>query len=158
MDLVDPVDAADDVKREARRSEEQRGASSSTDNASRRVARWRWLLPVAALVVAFHVSGLGPAIDRAFFDAASRRPWREPALDTSASAIVVIDEHTLALGKQEGYGARWPFPRFAFAGLIASLHRAGAERIVNSSGFTGSSSSSHVNGVETPANPLALAL
>ena len=78
----------------------------------------------------FHFSGVGATLDRAFFDAASRRPWRAPPLDVSASALVLIDDNTLAEAKQKGYGLRWPFPRGAFAALIVALHRAGAESIV----------------------------
>ncbi len=92
--------------------------------------RWRWLIPVLAAVAAFHFSGIGLTLDRAFFDATSRRPWSAPPLDPAASALVLIDDHTMAEAQRSDYGWRWPFPRLAFAGLIAALDRAGAERIV----------------------------
>ncbi|MDI1337125.1 MAG: CHASE2 domain-containing protein [Lacunisphaera sp.] len=89
--------------------------------------RWRWLLPVAALVAIFHVSPLRPAIDRAFFDASSRHPLKVPPLPPN-SALVLVDEQTMtALSAQ---GVRWPFPRAIFAQLVMALQQAGAARIV----------------------------
>ncbi len=91
------------------------------------VSRWSWLLPAAALLLAFHFSPLGLTLDRAFFDAASRHPLKAPALPAD-SAIVLIDEQTMtAMGAQ---GVRWPFPRRIFAQLFLSLHQAGAKRIM----------------------------
>jgi adenylate cyclase len=43
--------------------------------------------------------------------------------------MVLVDDATLAAASKLD-GMRWPFPRFAFAGLIAALDRAGAARIV----------------------------
>ncbi len=84
-------------------------------------------MPVVALVAVFHFSPFGPALDRAFFDASSRRPLRPPPLPGS-SALVLVDETTMsALGAQ---GVRWPFPRTIFAQLIVALHQAGAAHIV----------------------------
>ncbi len=94
-----------------------------------RSLRWRWLPPVALLIAAFHFSPFGPALDRAFFDAASRQPLVAPVLPDN-SALVLVDESTLALLGREPYAMRWPFPRAAFAALITGLERAGAERIV----------------------------
>ncbi|HEY0944166.1 MAG TPA: adenylate/guanylate cyclase domain-containing protein [Opitutaceae bacterium] len=102
--------------------------ATSSGNAS--LSRWRWLLPVALVVALFHVTPAGPTLDRAFFDWASRHPLRPPPLDPQRSALVLIDGHTLSVARAEGYGLRWPFPRAAFAALIAALDRAGAERIV----------------------------
>ncbi|ACB74279.1 adenylate/guanylate cyclase domain-containing protein [Opitutus terrae] len=91
--------------------------------------RWRWLLPVAVALVAFHFSPLRPTLDWAFFDLASRRPLRStPPPD--GSAIVVIDDATLDQLRAEGLEGNWPPPRAAFAALIAGLERAGAKRIV----------------------------
>ncbi|HEX2862711.1 MAG TPA: adenylate/guanylate cyclase domain-containing protein [Lacunisphaera sp.] len=87
--------------------------------------RWRWLLPVAGLVIVAHLS-FGPALDRAFFDAASRHPLRPPPLPQN-SALVLVDEITLTA--MSAQGARWPFPRIIFAQLLAALHLAGAEKI-----------------------------
>jgi len=89
--------------------------------------RWRWLLPAAALVVVFHLSPVGVALDRAFFDAASRHPLRPPFLPQN-SAIVLVDETTMT--EMSALGVRWPFPRIIFAQLIAALHLAGAEKVV----------------------------
>jgi len=89
--------------------------------------RWRWLLPAAVLVVAFHFSAVGGALDRAFFDAASRHPLRPPPLPKN-SAFVLIDEDTMTAMSVQG--VRWPFPRIIFAQLIAALHLAGAEKVV----------------------------
>jgi adenylate cyclase len=89
--------------------------------------RWRWLLPVVALVAVFHFSPFGAALDRAFFDSASRHPLRPPPLPPG-SALVLVDENTMsALSEQ---GVRWPFPRTIFAQLITALHQAGAAHIV----------------------------
>ncbi len=89
--------------------------------------RWRWLLSAAALVVLFHLSPIGEALDRAFFDAASRQPLRPPPLPQN-SALVLVDEATMSA--MSAQGARWPFPRIIFAQLIAALHLAGAEKVV----------------------------
>jgi adenylate cyclase len=91
------------------------------------VLRLRWLIPVLALVLAFHFSPLGEALDRAFFDVVSRHPLRRAPIP-NGSAFVLVDEATLAANKD--YGMRWPFERTAFAGLIAALDRAGAAKII----------------------------
>ncbi len=93
------------------------------------LSRWLWLLPVVLATVVFHFTPARGTLDRAFFDAASRRPLIAPALPDT-SALVLVDEASLATLGREPYGMRWPFPRAAFAGLIAVLDRAGAERIV----------------------------
>ena len=89
--------------------------------------RWRWLLPVVLLVLAFHVSPFGAALDRAMYDIASRHPLRRSPVPPG-SALVLIDEATMSAASK--LGMRWPFPRTAFAGLIAALDRAGAGRII----------------------------
>src|SRR5690606_16655132 len=93
------------------------------------VLRWRWLVPVIALVLAFHFSPFGIALDRAFFDLASRFPLREP-VPPGNSAFVLVDEQTMADLGREPYNFRWPYPRIAFAALIVALDRAGAKNIV----------------------------
>ena len=71
--------------------------------------RWRWLLPAAALVAAFHFAPFGGmALDRAFFDAASRHPFRPAALPAN-SALVLVDEATMAKLSTD-LGLRWPYP------------------------------------------------
>ena len=91
--------------------------------------RWRWLVPVAALVAAFHFSPFGAALDRTFFDASSRHPLKAPPLPEN-SAFVLVNDDTMAVLGREPYTQRWPFPRAYFAALLAALDRAGAERIV----------------------------
>ncbi|MDQ5981076.1 MAG: adenylate cyclase [Verrucomicrobiota bacterium] len=91
--------------------------------------RWRWLLPVVALVGLFHLSPLSDALNRGFFDAASRHPLKAPPLPDN-SALVLVNNETLALLGRDPYRQRWPLPRAYFAALIAALDRAGAERIV----------------------------
>ena len=92
------------------------------------VLRWRWVLPATLLVLAFHLSPFGAALDRAFYDLASRHPVHRAA-PPGNSAMVFVDEATLAVASELD-GMRWPFPRYAFAGLIAALDRAGAAKIV----------------------------
>lgn len=91
--------------------------------------RWRWLLPVVALVGLFHFSPLADALNRGFFDAASRHPLQAPPLPDN-SALVLVNNETLALLGRDPYRQRWPLPRAYFAALVAALDRAGAERIV----------------------------
>ncbi|MEO6996196.1 MAG: CHASE2 domain-containing protein, partial [Lacunisphaera sp.] len=89
--------------------------------------RWRWLLPVLALVALFDWSPVSRSLDWAFFDAASRHPLHEAPIPKN-SAIVLIDEQTMkAMSK---LGLRWPFPRTIFAQLIVALQQAGAERVL----------------------------
>ncbi|WP_414662472.1 CHASE2 domain-containing protein [Horticoccus sp. 23ND18S-11] len=91
--------------------------------------RWRWLLPVALAVGLFHVVPIRATLDRAFFDAGSRRPLTStPPPD--GSAIVLMDNATLDALSKEGFGGTWPPPRGVFAALIAGLQRAGAATIV----------------------------
>jgi len=81
------------------------------------------------MVAAFHFSSFGgKALDRAFFDAASRHPLH-PAPVPTQSALVLVDDASMEKLSND-VGMRWPFPRAAFAGLIAALNRAGAERIL----------------------------
>jgi adenylate cyclase len=91
------------------------------------VPRWSWLLPAAGLLLAFHFSPFGIALDRAFFDAASRHPLRAPPLPAD-SALVLVDEQTMAA--MSAQGVRWPFPRAVFAQLLVALQQAGAAHVV----------------------------
>jgi adenylate cyclase len=88
-------------------------------------------LAVLLLAAAFNFTALRSGLDRAFFDAVSRNPppfHREPL--PADSALVLIDDHTMDMVGREPLAMRWPFPRSAFAGLIAALDRSGARRIV----------------------------
>jgi adenylate cyclase len=93
------------------------------------LSRWLWLVPVVVATVGFHFTPAREALDRAFFDAASRHPLVEPTLPEN-SALVLIDESTMEILSREGYGLRWPFERSAFAALILGLDRAGAAGVV----------------------------
>jgi adenylate cyclase len=89
--------------------------------------RWRWLLPVAALIGLFHFLPGGATLDRAMLDFASRHPLRVSP-PPGGSAIVLVDEATMK--QLAPMGVRWPFSRAYFTALIAALDRAGAAGIV----------------------------
>lgn len=78
-------------------------------------------------MLGFHLSPPAGALNRGFFDAASRHPLVAPTLP-ARSALVLVDEHTMAALSAQG--VRWPYPRVYFAQLIASLHLAGAKAII----------------------------
>lgn len=101
--------------------------ATSSGNGS--ALRWRWLVPVVALVAVIHLTPLGTMLDRGLFDAAMRRPFRAE-LPPPGSALVMLDNSTLDALSAQGFGTRWPPPRATFAALIAGLERAGAARIV----------------------------
>ncbi len=84
-------------------------------------------MPAAVLLLGFYFSPFSTALDRAFFDAASRHPLKTPPLPAD-SALVLVDEQTMA--EMSALGVRWPFPRTMFAQLFVALHQAGARRIV----------------------------
>jgi adenylate cyclase len=98
-----------------------------TSSGNSRSLRWSWLLPAAVLLLGFYFSPFGTALDRAFFDAASRHPLKAPPLPAD-SALVLVDEQTMT--EMSALGVRWPFPRTLFAQLFVALHQAGARRIV----------------------------
>jgi len=82
--------------------------------------------------VAFHFTPFDTALNRAFFDASSRHPFRAPPLPDNSALVLVDDSSLHAL---HDLGLRWPMPRAAFAGVVAALERAGAERVVVDSTF-----------------------
>ena len=87
--------------------------------------------PLGALALVAVLGALGTlgSLDRAWFDFLQRKTARSAPVPAD-TALVLIDEQALAaLGRPE-YGYRWPWPRRAFAGLFASLHRAGAKAVV----------------------------
>lgn len=90
--------------------------------------RWRWLLPVAVVLLGFHFSPLRSAWDRAFFDLASRHPARAIP-PPEGSSLVLFDTATMEMLSEQGLGGTWPPPRAAFASVLAGLARAGAARI-----------------------------
>lgn len=73
----------------------------------------------------FHVTD---TLDRAFFDSCSRAT-ANPSLIPTNGVLVLVDEASLAeVGAR--YSVRWPWPRSLFGALIASLHQAGAKKIL----------------------------
>ncbi|MDB6094230.1 MAG: adenylate/guanylate cyclase with Chase sensor [Verrucomicrobia bacterium] len=93
------------------------------------VRRWRWLVPVALLVLGFHFSPLGPALNHAFFDGVSRHPFHAKP-PPPGSALVMMDDDMMKELSDKGFGFTWPPPRTTFAALIVGLQRAGASHIV----------------------------
>lgn len=91
--------------------------------------RWRWLIPVLALIALIHVSPVRSVGDRAVFDFSARHPARDlPPPD--GSALVLFDEATFDALRASGFEGNWPPPRAIFAALIAGLERAGAKKII----------------------------
>ena len=83
--------------------------------------------PAIALTLVAVLGALGAlgSLDRAWFDFLQRKTSGTAPLPDD-TALVLIDEQSMqALGAPQ-YGYRWPWPRDAFTGLLASLHRAGA--------------------------------
>ena len=81
------------------------------------------------LVGLLGLTGILGALDRSWHDLlqhtfASRLPTPEQ------TALVLVDEQSLQALGGDGFEMRWPWPRQAFAGLFAALHRAGAKAIV----------------------------
>ncbi|MBE7538060.1 MAG: adenylate/guanylate cyclase domain-containing protein [Opitutaceae bacterium] len=96
--------------------------------------RWflsRFAAPLIAVVAVALLSLLGGlrALDRTWHDALQRVSAQNdhPPANT---AFVLVDEQSLAAMGGDAFGMRWPWPRKAFAGLFAALHRAGARGIV----------------------------
>lgn len=68
-------------------------------------------------------------LDRTWHDSLQRL-FASQAPAPAETAFVLVDEQSLAAMGNDTYGMRWPWPRKAFAGLFAALHRAGARGIV----------------------------
>jgi adenylate cyclase len=87
------------------------------------------ILVSAILVILIALSGLVDRTDLWWFDSlqaigASRAPVPQE------TALVLIDEQSLTALGNPPFAMRWPWPRAAFAALLAGLEAAGAERIV----------------------------
>jgi adenylate cyclase len=95
--------------------------------------RFRRALPAPAVALAvvalLGLAGVLGRLDRGWFDFLQRRLAPRDLADPG-TAIVLIDEQSLTAMGSEQFAWRWPWPRQAFAGLIAGLHRAGAKSIV----------------------------
>ncbi len=87
-----------------------------------------------ALVGVLGAAGALAALDRAWFDLLQRRMARHAEVPAD-TALVLIDEQALKRLGADDFGYRWPWPRRAFAGLFASLHRAGAKAVVGDFNF-----------------------
>ncbi|HQF40014.1 MAG TPA: adenylate/guanylate cyclase domain-containing protein [Opitutaceae bacterium] len=87
-----------------------------------------------ALVGVLGAAGALGSLDRAWYDFLQRRTAAQAPLPAD-TALVLIDETALQRMGAEDYAYRWPWPRRAFAGLFASLHRAGAKAIVGDFNF-----------------------
>src|SRR5882757_9300666 len=89
---------------------------------------WLLLLPVFVFVWGVWFFGLTRTLDRAFFDSCTAATAKSLHTPTNG-VLVLIDEQSLGeISKR--YSAGWPWPRPLFAALIASLHHAGAEKIL----------------------------
>ncbi len=91
---------------------------------------WRWFLPVALLVVAFHFFGVqqgaGPVLLRCARAAPAVRPLRAKPANVR---LRPADEQTMAALSQQGL--RWPYPPGDFfAQLVAALHKSGAAHVM----------------------------
>ncbi len=91
----------------------------------------RLLAPALALAAIGVLAGTGALghLDRAWHDWLQRR-LAPAALADSATALVLIDEQSLAAMGSPQFAWRWPWPRQAFAALFAGLHRAGAKAVI----------------------------
>jgi adenylate cyclase len=88
----------------------------------------RSALAAAAVVLLLALSGVLERTDRWWFDTLQRFGAARAAIP-EGSALVLIDEQSLAALGQAPFGWRWPWPRAAFAALLAGLEAAGAERV-----------------------------
>jgi adenylate cyclase len=87
----------------------------------------RWLLAGLLVITVLAATGIPQRLDRLWFDrlqdlGRSRAPLPE------GTALVLIDEQSLAALGQPPFGMRWPWPRTAFAALLAGLQAAGVDR------------------------------
>jgi adenylate cyclase len=111
-----------------------------TDNVKLLRKPWLLLPPVLAFVWTLWFFGLTHTLDRTFFDrytVATEKSFQAP----TNGVLVLIDESSLAEMGQR-YSVRWPWPRSLFAALIASLHQAGAKKVLMDFEFFGSSEDS----------------
>jgi len=96
--------------------------------------------PALALALVGVLGALGAlgSLDRAWFDFLQRKTAPRAPIPAD-TALVLIDEKALQRFGAADIGYRWPWPRRAFAGLFASLHRAGAKAVVADFNFFESS-------------------
>lgn len=87
------------------------------------------LLLVIALTLGFGRTRITDNLDRAFFDRLSLTFLNSFPPPTNA-VLVLVDESSLKAVSDAGLSDRWPWPRELFAAMMASLHYAGATRVV----------------------------
>lgn len=67
-------------------------------------------------------------LNRAFFDYCTRATAKPSLIPTNCVMILVDEDSLKEIGDR--YNVRWPWPRSLFGALIASLHHAGAKKIL----------------------------
>jgi adenylate cyclase len=100
---------------------------SSSSGAVFRAGKTAFVSAVVVLLFAF--SGVTERTDRWWFDHLQALGVRSASIPAD-TALVLIDENSLSTMGQPPFSMRWPWPRSAFAALLAGLHAAGAEQIV----------------------------
>ena len=100
---------------------------SSSSGASFRAGKTVLVSAVAVLLFAF--SGVTERTDRLWFDHLQALGVRSAPIPAD-TALVLIDENSLSTMGQPPFSMRWPWPRSAFAALLAGLQAAGAKQIV----------------------------
>lgn len=83
----------------------------------------------AGLLGVLALTGLLGALDRSWHDLL-QQTFASGLPTPEQTALVLVDEQSLQALGGDGFEMRWPWPRQAFAGLFAALHRAGAKAIV----------------------------
>lgn len=109
-------------------------AGSRTHMASSHASRFAlrpWLAPGLALaaVGALGLAGALGSLDRAWFDFLQKRGAAAAPIPAD-TALVLIDEQSMAAIGREPFNQRWPWSRGTFAALLTGLHRAGAKQVV----------------------------
>jgi len=85
---------------------------------------------IAAIVMLLLAwTGMLERSDRWWFDALQNATAMRAATPDN-TALVLIDEQSLAAMGEAPFGMRWPWPRTAFAALLTGLHAAGAKVVV----------------------------
>lgn len=100
---------------------------SSSSGAGFRAGKTALVSAVAILLFAF--SGVTERTDRLWFDYLQALGVRSAPMPAD-TALVLIDENSLSTMGQPPFSMRWPWPRSAFAALLAGLQAADAEQIV----------------------------
>jgi adenylate cyclase len=100
---------------------------SGSSAAGFRAGKTALVSAIAVLLLAF--SGVTERTDRWWFDQLQALGVRSTSIPAD-TALVLIDENSLNAMGQPPFSMRWPWPRSAFAALLAGLQAADAEQIV----------------------------